>query len=149
MAFEKLISKSMNEAELLDAVVAEVQWNFELYQDRSFFFKLKHDGDGCSHLEWIKEYPPSAHALVDFYFGHEFHPACFMLKFKGAQYELVAFGYYISDSLKILADRIVDRRPQWGFSDRDKQKMISRELIEKAFGEFRSLVSTSRGNKAV
>ncbi|MCB0350145.1 MAG: hypothetical protein KDD38_03110 [Bdellovibrionales bacterium] len=150
MAFEELINKPMSEEQLLAAVTRVIQANFEGLSDSYFFMKLERSENDLTQIVWIKSFV-DVYELGDFYYDTKYERANIMIKAIEDHFELMCHGFRLFDRYKIYRDTIIDSRPIfWGGDiDYSRRPMISRELLNNAFGEIKEELNSSKRNKAV
>lgn len=148
MAFEGLFNKPMLERELLDQLVAEIQSNYFKFQDECFFLKLSKVEGKKVQIVWEKSFP-NAFDLADFYYDTKHQRACIMVKFEHNQYHILCQGFFWTDRFEVLLDRVVNSRPFEWDEDKESKLMVSRELIEKGFGEISETLVLTKRKKAV
>jgi hypothetical protein len=148
MAFEELLNKPMGERELLDRVIKEVQSHFGEYQNICFFLKLSKVDESTSQIVWLKTFK-DGNELDDYYWDSTHHRSCIMVK-SGRTKSCAFFrGYQILYRFEFTKDEITYEYRIEGPRHPDKEILISRELIDAAFGEIEEALSAVKPLKAM
>ncbi|MEQ1664885.1 MAG: hypothetical protein ABL927_05865 [Bdellovibrionales bacterium] len=145
MAFEELLNKPTHESVLLEQFVAHIQANYLKYQTEFYFLKLDLLADKTVQIVWVKTFADED-TWGDYFYDTVFERACILLKFEKERYELLIHGFQVCDRFKIWPNKIEGSEPinmTWNLEER---KMISREILEGAFGEIADNLSEPKSS---
>ncbi|MEQ1666036.1 MAG: hypothetical protein ABL927_11750 [Bdellovibrionales bacterium] len=145
MAFEEVLNKPTHESVLLEQFVAYVQGNYSQFQTEFYFLKLELLADKTVQIVWVKTFADED-TWGDFFYDTIFERACILLKFEKERYELLIQGFHTSDRFKIWPGKTEGRDPIEITWNRETRKMISREILEGAFGEFTDTLSEGKSS---
>jgi hypothetical protein len=143
MAFEELLNKPMRESVLLEQFVAHIHTNYLKYQKQFYFLKLELFAGKTVQIVWVKTFADED-TWGDYFYDAVFQRACILLKFEKGRYELLIQGFQVSDRFKLWKNKTEGRDPIDITWNRENKKMISRELLEGAFGEITETLSASK-----
>lgn len=145
MDFSHLLFKPDTEESLVHEVIAEVQNHLHTNQNGYFFLKLEKCENEIVQIVWIKSFPDQ-HTYWDFIMDTKFHRACILIKIHGDMKSILLQGFFLNNQYTVRPHSFETGRPYKHSCDVETISMPPRELLEGAYAEFQSLVSSAKGN---
>jgi hypothetical protein len=151
MAFENLLDIPMPENELLEKLIEQVIFT-PFDEQKMYYLKLQIPNGlkDVSQIAWIKVFS-DFNDLYEYQWQSEYQQSSIQLAAHDGEIQILCEGFFLSDWVHIENGAVKSRCPYFFTeANREEQKKLPRELVEKAFGELEvHLLTSPRAKKAV